>query len=87
MVSPYDFEPIFAVVHVYMRVCVRGFYVHDLIPQHAKHLQQWPRGRASEHPCAPPGVHVLLSLPHSFLVKAESTLSSFKDREMLFFPV
>lgn len=30
---PCDFEHDFGVVHVYMHVCVRGFYVHDLIPQ------------------------------------------------------
>lgn len=91
VVSPCDFESVFAVVHVYVHVCVRGFYVHDLIPQCAKHLQRWPRGRASECPHARarhrPCTRCSPSPIASLLKPTESTLSSFKDREMLFFPV
>lgn len=77
VVSPCDFESVFAVVHVYVHVCAQGFYVHDLIPQCAKHLQRWLRGRACECPRAPPDVHALLSLPHSFLVKADRAHTKF----------
>lgn len=90
---PRDFEHDFGVVHVYMHVCVRGFSVHDLIPQWAKHLQQWPRGRvrvcewAHARMCHRACTRWSPSPIASLLKLTESTLSSFKDREMRFFPV